>query len=144
LAEPRLILEVEPDLLVRVLGRDRLDLLDDDPLEELLHLGDGILVLGPRPKAAGVEAMEQVVDGLEAHQDAEFRLEDPWDIEPPRRADAVLGPRRGVEALSQAGVLLRGQPQRASAARSLVEGLDASLVVLGDPVLDGPERTAQG
>ena len=60
--------------------------------------------------------MEQVVDGLEAHQHAELLLEDPADVGAPEGADAVLGPGRGVEPLLEPGVLLRGQ--RAAAVRA--------------------------
>ena len=83
--------------------------------------------------------MQQVVGGLEAPCRAEFLREDPWNIEPPERADAILGARWGAEALLQAGVLLGVHPRRASAAGSLVEGGDVPSVVLRDPVLDGAE-----
>jgi len=88
--------------------------------------------------------MEQVVDRLEAHPGVEFLLEDPSDVEPPEGADAVLGTGRGVQASLQLGVLPRVQSERAAAARSLVEGLDAAAIVLGDPILDGLERASEG
>jgi hypothetical protein len=87
--------------------------------------------------------VEQVVDRLEAHQDAEFLLEDPLDVEPPDGADAVLGSRRGAQALLQPGVFPRVQPRRAAASRAVVEGLDPAAIVLGDPILDRVERAPQ-
>ncbi len=127
-----------------MLRRDGVDLLDDDLLEKLLHLGVGILVLGPGHQAAVAEAMEQVIDRLEAHLDAEFLLEDPLDVESPQGANIVLGTGQLVQALLQPGVLLRVQPWRTPATRSLVEGLDPPAIVLGDPILDGLERASQG
>jgi len=93
-----------------VLSRDGVDLLDDDLFEELLHLGVGVLVLGTGQEAAVAEASEEVVDGLKAHQDTEFLLEDPLDVTSPKGADTVLGTRRGVQALLQPGILLGVEP----------------------------------
>ena len=124
-AEPGLVLEPDLDLLVRVLGGDRLDLLDDDLLEELLDLGVGVLVLGPGHQVAVAEAMEQVVDGLAAHQHAELLLQDPADVGAPEGTDAVLGRGRGVEPLPEPGIVLRGQARaavRAGAARGAPRG----------------------
>jgi len=88
--------------------------------------------------------LEQIVDPLEAQQDAEFLSKDPSDIEPAEDTDAVLGAGRVSQALLQPGILLGLQPRRPSAAGLLVERLDAPSVVLRDPVLDGAERAAQG
>ena len=46
-AEPRLVLEVDPHLIAGMIGGDGLDRLDDNLLEELLHFGIGVLVVGP-------------------------------------------------------------------------------------------------
>jgi len=81
---------------------------------------------------------------LEAHQDAEFQLQDPSDITAPERADSVFGPRWCVQALLEPGILPGVQPWRSPAAWPFVECLEAPAVVLSDPVLDGAERTAQG
>src|SRR5262249_13551801 len=130
--------------LVGVLFGDGIDLLADDLLEELLHLGDGVLVLRPGHEAAVAEAPEQVIDGLEAHQDAEFLLQDPTDIGSPEGTDTIFGPRWSLQALLQPGILLGVEQGRSPAARPLVERLETAAVVLRDPVLDGAERTAQG
>jgi hypothetical protein len=87
--------------------------------------------------------MEQVVDGLEAQLYAEFLLQDPLHIASPEGADPILGSWRFVEALLEAAGVVRGQSWRASGMRPLLEGRDAAAVVLGDPVLHGPERAAQ-
>jgi len=87
--------------------------------------------------------MQQVVDGLEAHQYAELTLEDPPDVEATEGADAVLGTRWSVEVSLQVGVLRRVQERRSPAPGPLAEGFDSSGVVLSDPVLDGFERTPQ-
>ena len=126
-----------------MIGGDGVDLLDDDLLEELLHLGVGVLVVGPRHQVAVAEAMEQVVDGLAAHQHPELAFEDPADIGGPEGTDAVLGPGRGVEPLPEPGVVLRVQGARPSGPGLLAERLDAAAVVLGDPVLDRAERASQ-
>jgi len=87
--------------------------------------------------------MEQVVDGLAAHQDPELAFEDPADIGGPEGTDAVLGPGRGVESLLEPGVVLRGQGAWPSRSGLLAERLDAAPVILGDPVLDGAERASR-
>jgi hypothetical protein len=127
-----------------MVGGDGVDLIDDDLLEELLHLRVGVLVVGPRHEVVVAEAVEQVVDRLETHQGTEFLLEDSLDVESPEGADTVLGTGRGVQAQLQPRVLIRVQSRRAAAAGSLVEGLDPPAIVLGDPVLDRLERTPQG
>ena len=92
-----------------MIGGDGVDLLDDDLLEERLHLRVGVLVVGPGHQVAVAEAMEQVVDGLAAHRDPELALEDPADIGGPEGTDAVLGRGRGLDPLPEPGVVLRGQ-----------------------------------
>jgi hypothetical protein len=87
--------------------------------------------------------VEQVVDGLTAHQHPELALEDSADIGGPEGTDAVLGPWRGVEPLFEPGVVLRRQGAWPSGPGVLAERLDAAAVVLGDPVLDGAERASQ-
>ena len=77
------------------------------------------------------------------HLRAEFLREDPLDIAPPERTGTILGLRWGVEALFRAGVLLRVQPGRTSAAGPLVESGDVPSVGPGDPVLDGAAGAAQ-
>jgi len=101
-------------------------------------------VLRPRHQVAVTEAMEQVVDGLEAHHHAEFALENPPDVAAPEGADTVLRARRGVQALLHAGVVHRVQQRRPPAAGSVMKRLDPPDVVLGDPVLDGFEGAPQG
>jgi hypothetical protein len=127
-----------------VIGGDGVDLLDDDLLEELLHLGVGLLMVGSGHQVAVTQAMEQVVDGLAAHRDPELALEDPADVGGPEGADAVLGPGRGFDPLLEPGVVLRGQGAWPPGSGLLAERLEAAAVVLGDPILDGAERAAQG
>ena len=124
-------------------GGDGVARLDDDLLEELLDLRAGLLVLRPGHQAAVVEAMEQVGDGWEAQQHAEFLLQDPRHIASPQGADTILRSWRVVEALLQAGVMIRSQSRRASGMRPLLAGRDAAAVVLGGPVLHGPQRAGQ-
>jgi hypothetical protein len=57
-AEPRLILEIHPDVPIGVGRGDAVDLLGDDLLEELLHLRDGVLVVRARHEVAVAEAMQ--------------------------------------------------------------------------------------
>jgi len=88
--------------------------------------------------------MQQVVGGLQAHQDAELLLQESSDIEPSECTDAVLGAWRGIEPLSEPGVVLGGEPPRPPGPGAVVERLDAPAVVLRDPILDRPEGGAQG
>src|SRR5262249_22694926 len=88
-------------------------------------------------------AMEQVVGGLEAHQHAEFALEDSLDVSASEGADAVLGTRRFAQASLQAGVVRRIEQGWAPAPRPLVNGFDPTDVVASDPLLAGLERAAQ-
>src|SRR5512135_1816878 len=126
-AEPRLVLEVGPHLLIRVLLGDGLDLLDDDLLEELLHLGDGILVLRSGHEAAVAEAVHQVIDGLAAQGHAVLLLEDPSQVRDAERADAVLGHRTGLQSLLEPTEFGSREPGWAPGAGSLLEGLDAAI-----------------
>jgi hypothetical protein len=87
--------------------------------------------------------MEQVVDGLRAHQDPELAFEDPANVGGAEGTDAVLGRRRGVEPLPETGVVLRVQGAWPSGPGAFAKGLDAAAVVLGDPVLDRAERGSQ-
>ena len=52
------------NLLLGMRSGDGVDLLDDDLFEEFLDLGVGLLMLGLGYQAAGIEAMQQVIDGL--------------------------------------------------------------------------------
>ena len=98
-------------------------------------------MLRSRHQATVAQALEQVVNRLEAHQHAEFAFEDLPDIGAAQGADAILGTRRGIQASLQVGVSRRVQERRSSATGSVVEGFDPTGVVLGDPVLDGLEGT---
>ncbi len=70
---------------------NRLDLIDDDLLEDRLEFGVGQLVMGPGHEAAVVEAVQQLVDAVEAVAGGEFPLQDAADVGAPQ------GPRpRGV------------------------------------------------
>jgi len=87
--------------------------------------------------------MEQVVDGLTAHQDPELALEDPADVGGAEGTDPVLGRRRGVEPPPETGVVLRVQGAWSSGPGAFAKGLDAAAVVLGDPVLDRAGRASE-
>jgi hypothetical protein len=88
--------------------------------------------------------MQQVVDGLEAHQGAELLLQESSDIEPSECTDAILGAWRVIEPLPEPGVVLRGEPPRSPGPGAVVERLDSPAVVLRHPILDRPEGGAQG
>ena len=116
---------------------DGVDLLDDDLLEEFLDLGVGLLMLGPGHQAAGIEAMQQVIDRLPAQADAEFLLQDAAQVLAAEGADAILGGGPGLEAVSEPRHIRRGQAGWASGVGPLLEGRQAPLVVAADPGLNG-------
>ena len=103
LSEAGLVLEPDLHVLVGMGLLDGLDLIDDDLLEDRLQLLIRVLVLGPGHQAAEAVAMEQVVDGLEAQEYAEFTLKDAPEVGAVERADAVLGGGPGLESLAKAG-----------------------------------------
>ena len=144
LAEAGLVLEPDLDLLLGVGLPDGLDLLDDDLLEDRLQLLVGVLVLGPGHQAAEAEAMQQVVDGLEAQEHAELPLEDAAEVGAVEGADAVLGRGAGLEPLAEAGQFRPGQAGRATGVGPLAQRLGAAAVVAGDPGLDGADAAAEG
>src|ERR687890_1027478 len=99
LTEAGLVLVPDLDDILGVLLGDRRDVLADDLLEELLGLGTGVGVLGPRHQVVVVEPMEQLVDAALAVAGLELLLQDASDVGAPQFADAVLGTRRGIDPL---------------------------------------------
>src|SRR4051812_46911787 len=87
--------------------------------------------------------MEQVVDGLESREHAEFLLEDALQIAAMEGADPILRSWPGLDPLLEPESLRPGQPRRPSGVRSLAEGVRSAPVVLGDPGLDGAGTTAE-
>src|SRR5512135_3423622 len=144
LAEAGLVLEPELDLLVGMRLLDRLDLIDDDLLEDLLEFLVGILVLGSGHQAAETELVQQVVNGLEAQEHAELVLEDALEVAAVERTDAVLGLRPRLQPLLEAEPLRPGEARRSSGMGPLGERVRTTLVELGDPGLDGAWATAEG
>ena len=132
------------NLLLGMRRGDGVDLLDNDLLEEFLDLGVGLLMLGPGHQAAGIEAMQQVIDRLPAQADAEFLLQDAAQVLAAEGADAILGGGPGLEAVSEPRHIRRGQAGRASGVGPLLEGRQAPLVVAADPGLNGAVRASQG
>ena len=130
------ILEIGMNLLLGMRG-DGVDLLDDDLLEEFLDLGVGLLMLGPGHQAAGIEAMQQVIDRLPGAAHAEFLLQDAAQVLAAEGADAILGGGPGLEAVTEPRHIRRGQAGRASGVGPLLEGRQAPLVVAVDPGLNG-------
>ena len=144
LAEAGFILEIGMNLLLGMRCGDGVDLLDDDLLEEFLDLGVGLLMLGPGHQAAGIEAMQQVIDRLPAQAHAEFLLQDAVQVLAAEGADAILGGGPGLEAVTEPRHIRRGQAGRASGVGPLLEGRQAPLVVAVDPGLNGAARASQG
>ena len=145
LAEPGLVLVPDLDLRAGVLLGDRRDVLDDDLLEELLGLGARVGVLRPRHQVAVAEPVQQLVDPVEGVAGGELLLQDPADVGAPQLADPVLGARRGVDPLQEAGLLVARQDGRCAAGVGPVgQRLQAAPVVGGAPRLDGAAADAQG
>ena len=132
------------NLLLGMHHGDGVDLLDDDLLEEFLDLGVGLLMLGPGHRPPGIEAMQQVIDRLQAG--ASRRIPPPGCGASPRSegADAILGGGPGLKAVSEPRRIRRGQAGRASGVGPLLEGRQAPLVVVADPGLNGEARASQG
>jgi hypothetical protein len=126
-----------------VLSRDRVDLLDDDLLEELLRLEDRVRMLRPRHQAAVLEAMEQLVDPIEAVAGGEFPVQDAANIGAAQGADLILGLREGIEPLQESALLVTRQDGPAAGMGALLQRRQAAAVVRGHPGLDGAAATAQ-
>ena len=144
LAEPGLVLVPDLDLRLGVSFGDRRDVLDDDLLEERLGLRVRLGVLRPRHQVAVAEPVQQLVDPVEAVAGGELLLQDPADVGAPQLAGPVLGARRGVDPLQEAGLLVARQGRRAAGVGPVRQRLQAAPVVGGDPRLDGAAADAQG
>jgi hypothetical protein len=143
-AEAGLVLEPDPNVLVGMGLPDGLDLVDDDLLEDRLQPRVGVLVLGAGHEAAEAVAMEQVVDGLELEAHAELVCADAPEVGAVGGADAVLGRGPGLQPLREASQLRAGQAWRATGVGPLSQGLGATAIVAGDPVLDRAHAAAEG
>jgi hypothetical protein len=144
LAEAGLILMPDLDLFAGVRFRDRLDLIDDHLLEDRLEFRIGVLVLGSGHEAAVVEAIQELVDPVEAVAGAELLLQDAADVGAPQGADAVLGARRGINPLEETALLGAGQDRCPAGMGAVGQRLQAAAVVRRDPGLDGAAADAQG
>ena len=95
--------------------------------------GCGLGVLWPRHQVAIAEPVQQLVDPVEGVAGGELLLQDPADVGAPQLADPVLGARRGVDPLQEAGLLVARQDGRAAGVGPVGQGLQAAAVVGGAP-----------
>ena len=92
----------------------------------------------PGPQRLEAEAVQQVVDGLEAAGDAELLAEDPPHVLPAERTDAVGGRRPGPQARGEPQPLGGVERRLAAPPRRVGEAGGAGGVVAGDPGADLP------
>jgi len=90
----------------------------------------------PRPQRLEAEAVEQVVDGLEASQHAELRSQDAADVLAPQGADPVGVGRAGPEAVFEPLLLVGIERSLAAAAVAVGQGVGPAGVVAGQPGAD--------
>ncbi len=132
------------DLFTRVRFGNRLDLVEDNLFEDGLEFGVGLLVLGSGHEAAVVEAMQQLVDPVEAVAGSEFLLQDAADVGAPQGADPVLGVWRSIDSLKESVLLGAGQDRCPAGMRAVRQRVQAAPVVGRHPGLDGAATDAQG
>ena len=90
------------------------------------------------PQRLEAEAVQQVVDGLEAAGDAELLAEDAPHVLPAEGADAVGGRRAGPQALGESEPLGGVERRLAAAPRRVGQAGGPGGVVAGDPGADLP------